>query len=239
MKNFKAYIIEAAQLTLQYHDELNPELWQDLKLRPEVKDKLIQIGNAWAKFAKIPADIIYDMILVGGNANFNYTNFSDIDLHLIIDKSKLSESPKLLDEYLKDKKELWSLSHSIKIYGQDVELYAQDINDTFPKGQGVYSLLKDDWLMMPSRQEVDLHNPHIQKKVDDYISRIDSLINSNAELEQFDKLKKKFKNMRMSGIKKAGEFSEENLIFKELRNLGYLDKLSKYIKTKLDQNLSI
>jgi hypothetical protein len=239
MKNFKAYIIETAQLTLQYHDELNPDLWQDFKLKPEIKDKLIQIAKAWAEFAKIPSSTIHDLIVVGGNANYNYTNFSDIDLHLLIDKSELAESPKLVDEYLKDKKELWGLSHSIKIYGHDVELYAQDINEAFPKGQGVYSLTKDDWLVAPTKQNVDLHNPHIQKKVDEYISRIDSLINSNAEFEAFGKLKKKFSNMRSAGIKRAGEFSEENLIFKELRNLGYLDKLSRYLKTKQDQNLSI
>jgi hypothetical protein len=65
------------------------------------------------------------------------------------------------------------------------------------------------------------------------------LIDSNAEDESFKKLKKKFGDMRKAGIKKAGEFSQENLIFKELRNKGYLDKMNQYIKSKEDEKLSL
>jgi len=45
--------------------------------------------------------------------------------------------------------------------------------------------------------------------------------------------------MRKAGIKKAGEFSQENLIFKELRNKGYLDRMNQYIKSKEDEKLSL
>ena len=54
-----------------------------------------------------------------------------------------------------------------------------------------------------------------------------------------EKLKEKFKEMRTGSIAKYGEFSHGNLIFKELRNLGYLDKMNDYIKSKQDQNLSL
>jgi hypothetical protein len=45
--------------------------------------------------------------------------------------------------------------------------------------------------------------------------------------------------MRSAGLKKSGEFSVENLVFKELRNLGYLDKINDYIKSSQDQRLSL
>lgn len=94
------------------------------------KDKLLQIGNKWADFAKIPSNAVKDMILVGGNANYNYTRFSDLDLHLVVDKSQIADCPDLLDDYLRDKKKLWALVHDIKIYAHPVELYAQDERST-------------------------------------------------------------------------------------------------------------
>jgi hypothetical protein len=131
------------------------------------------------------------------------------------------------------------LTHDIKIHGHDVEIYAQDMNDGFTKDQGVFSLTDNNWIAEPVNQEINLDNPHILKKVQEYIEKIDSLIASNAEEESFQKLKEKFKDMRSTDIKKHGEFSHGNLIFKELRNLGYLDKMNNYIKTKQDERLSL
>jgi hypothetical protein len=36
--------------------------------------------------------------------------------------------------------------------------------------------------------------------------------------------------MRGAGIARAGEFSYENLLYKELRNRGYIDKMNKYLE---------
>lgn len=238
MKTFGEFINES-NLTLRYHDQLNSKLWSGDKLKPEVREKLIEIGNTWAEFSSIPQDAIKDMILVGGNANFNYTDFSDIDLHLLVDKDAMPDCPDLLDDYLKDKKQLWSLSHDISIYGHDVELYAQDVNAEFPANQGVYSLTQDNWMVPPTKQEVNFDDPNLIRKIEDYVSKINGLIDSNAEDESFKKLKKKFADMRKAGIKQAGEFSQENLIFKELRNKGYLDRMNQYIKSKEDEKLSL
>jgi len=239
MKTFGEFINESSDLTLRYHDQLNSKLWEGDKLKPEVREKLIEIGNAWAEFSIIPQEAIKDMILVGGNANFNYTDFSDIDLHLLVDKDDMPDCPDLLDDYLKDKKQLWSLSHDISIYGHDVELYAQDVNAEFPANQGVYSLTQDNWMVPPTKQEVNFDDPNLIRKIEDYVNKINGLIDSNAEDESFKKLKKKFADMRKAGIKKAGEFSQENLIFKELRNKGYLDRMNQYIKSKEDEKLSL
>lgn len=239
MKTFGEFINESSDLTLRYHDQLNSKLWEGDKLKSEVREKLIEIGNAWAEFSSIPQEAIKDMILVGGNANFNYTDFSDIDLHLLVDKDDMPDCPDLLDDYLKDKKQLWSLSHDISIYGHDVELYAQDVNAEFPANQGVYSLTQDNWMVPPTKQEVNFDDPNLIRKIEDYVNKINGLIDSNAEDESFKKLKKKFAEMRKAGIKKAGEFSQENLIFKELRNKGYLDRMNQYIKSKEDEKLSL
>jgi hypothetical protein len=72
-KSLKEFLEEASQLTLQYHDQLNPNLWENNKLKEDVRNKLIQIADVWSKFSKIPAEAIEDVLMVGGNANFNYT----------------------------------------------------------------------------------------------------------------------------------------------------------------------
>lgn len=238
-KSFASFISEASQLTLQYHNVLNPKLWEEDKLKEEVKDKLIEIGNTWIDWAGIPVNSVKDLIVVGGNANYNYTPYSDVDLHILIDPDEIENCPEFFDDYMKDKKQLWSLTHDITIYDHDVEIYAQNINDKFPENQGVYSLTKDEWLVEPTQQEVNLDDPQIVNKVKEYIDKIDALIASNADEESFNRLKKKFRDMRSAGIKQAGEFSIENLVFKELRNLGYLEKMTKYIKTKQDERLSL
>jgi hypothetical protein len=236
---FADFIKEELKSTLKYHDVLNPDLWDGFELKDDVRNKLIEIGQTWISWANIPIEAVKDMILVGGNANYNYTEHSDIDLHILVDVDAIPNCPDFIDDYLKDKKQLWSLTHDIKIYDNDVEIYAQDMNDGFPKDQGVYSLTDGEWLAEPVHQEVNLSNPNVQKKVIEYMETIDSLIASNAEEEAFQKLKDKFKSMRTGGIEKYGEFSHGNLIFKELRNMGYFDKINNYIKSKQDEKLSL
>ena len=72
------------------------------------------------------------------------------------------------------------------------------------------------------------------------MERIDDLIDTQADdITVLNKLKEKIRTMRGSAIQRGGEFALENLVFKELRNRGYLDKLSNYIRTIEDRNLSL
>ena len=239
MKHFSQYITEEPDLTLQYHDTLNTKLWRGTNLKSVVRKKLLHIGTTWAAWAHIPTDAILDIILVGGNANFNYTDHSDVDIHIIVNKKKLPNCPELVDDYFKDKKELWSLTHKIKIYGHDVELYAQDKDAKLPKDQGAYSIQNDKWINQPKHHDVNMDNAHIHKKVIEFNKKINTLIATNASDQSFKQLKDKVKNMRASGLQKAGEFAFENLVFKELRNTGVLDKMNEYIRLRKDEELSL
>lgn len=228
------------KLTFKYHDKLNPKFWSNNKLDAKVRMRLIQIGREWAKFANIPESSIKDMIFVGGNANYNYTEFSDIDLHLVVDKNKLPECPDLIDDYLKDKKQLWALTHDIKIYGHDVELYAEEEGLERPADQGVYSVKFNKWISAPKRMSKKVDETLLKGKTRAMMDRIDFLIrNRSDDLDEFKKLKEKIRDMRSSAIRKGGEFSIENLVFKELRNNGYLEKLSDYTRKIEDKSLSL
>ncbi len=232
-------LLRELKTTLQSHDQLNPKLWNGEKLDPEVWQALNKISKEWAKFANIPAKAIKDVIIVGGNANYNYTKHSDIDLHLVIDKGGV-KCDGLVDDYLLSKKQLWTLTHDITVKGQPVELYAQDFRDPFRKGQGVYSLKSNKWLQQPERVKFDANCQAVKDKVYDLEHGIMSLINSKSDdISTFRRLKGKLKGMRQTAIEKGGEYAPENLAFKELRNRGVLDKMNKYLRNLEDKDLSL
>jgi len=232
--------LQETKISLEYHDELNPKLWNGWILRPEVRAKLLEFAYAWAKFAKLPVYIIKDIVIIGGNVNYNYTSKSDIDVHLILDKSQINPNKEFVDEFLYDKKVLWTSTHKISIYGYSIEPYAQDSGQEFSKGQGVFSILKNEWIQRPEHGEYNFKNDtNLKKKVMYYVKLIDSIIKGKMDEDVVKDLKKKFSEMRTAGITSNGEFSFENLLYKELRNRGSLEKLNKYEKSIKSQQLSL
>lgn len=232
-------LITELKLTLKSHEQLNPKLWKNKKLDPEVWRALNKIGKEWQSFANIPDSAIRDVILIGGNANYNYTDQSDIDLHLVVDKEGV-KCDGLVDDYLQSKKQLWALTHDITVKGQPVELYAQDFRDPFRKGQGIYSLQSNRWLQEPTKYKIDRKNPEVVRKTKQYMDSIDHLIDTSADdVASLRKLKNRLKQMRSTAIEKGGEVAPENLVFKELRNRGYLDKMNNYIRNLEDESLSL
>jgi len=241
MEKFKQYLQEQTKLTLEYHNELNSKFWDGEKLKPAVRAHLLMIAKKWAKFAKIPASGIKEIILTGGNANYNYTKFSDLDVHLIVDFSSVIEcDPEFVQEFLMDKKTIWQLTHDIKIYGVNVELFAHE-DRPHKKKQGVYSLTNDKWAQKPKQEKINFNEDDLLKsKVEHYVHMINySLKHHEDEVSLLRKIKDGIKGMRDSAIQKAGEFSVENLVFKELRNRGILDKMSDHIRNLEDKKLSL
>lgn len=227
--------------TLQYHEQLNPKIWDNMVLTPEIRGKLLQIAETWRQFANIPTELIKDVIITGGNCNYNYTDQSDIDLHLVIDRNLINQDRAFVDDYLQDKKILWTMSHpDINIKGYPVELYAQDLDEQPHEGQGVYSLLNNSWIQAPRYLGLDFENDfHLRKKVAFYASMIDKMIAQKADKDIMDQIKKKIRTMRGDSIAQGGEFAFGNLVFKELRNMGYLDKMDDYEKSMQDKALSL
>ena len=234
---------EDFQVKLQYHTKLNPKVWQsNHKIRPDLRMKLIQFGKTWMTFAGIPRDAVTDIILTGGNANYNYTPASDLDVHLMVDMKKLGKAfgPRI-DQFMQAKKQLWTLTHDVKILGYPLEPYAQDNTAKFPKGQGVYSLMHDGWIQEPAWQ-ANMNfktNPALKQKVQYYMDLIDDVIKHKMGHSAVEALKNRIWTMRAAAIADMGEFAPENLVFKELRNQGYLDKLNNYDKQRQDKKLSL
>ena len=111
---------------MKFHDELNPKLWDGLELKPDVKEKLNEIAEAFKEYLDIPEDAILDIRITGSSASYNYTEYSDLDLHLIIDYEKVHEDCPLVEGYLWSYKSQFNANHDISIYDVPVELYAED-----------------------------------------------------------------------------------------------------------------
>lgn len=238
--NFSFFISEEA-ITLKYHKTLNKKFWKDDELDEAVREKLLEIAAAWQQFARIPSAAVKDIILTGGNANYNYTNNSDLDVHLVVDYDKMDCEKEMVFDYFMAKKSLWASTHSkISVKGFPVELFAENIGTKRHRGQGVYSLTNKEWIQKPAFENLNFKSdPLLKQKVDFYIREIENAVNGKQDADTADELNNKIRTMRGAAIQQAGEFSFENLVFKELRNRGYVEKLSNYLRTKKDKQLSL
>ena len=221
-------------------DTLSEDVWEsDGVLRLEIRDALLRIAREFFDFLDVEATIV-DIIFTGSLANYNYTKFSDIDLHLLLDFSQVDDNLDLVKDFMMAKKSLWNDRHDIKIKGHEVEMFPQDENVTGKlRASGVYSIVDDDWVVRPSRSEADVSLSAVREKAKSLMSQIDKILERPVDLERFDRIKAKIINMRKSGLERSGEFSTENLAFKVLRRNGYLEKLYDISRKEYDKSLSL
>jgi hypothetical protein len=225
---------------LEIHETLNPKLWdKDLKLKPEVNTAIDKIAKNFITFLGIDIKKIQNIIFTGSNANYNYHNGSDIDIHIEVDTTGLTCVD--INDYLRTKKTLWNEQHNITIYGYDVELYAEPTKDAIVSSAGVYSTRTNKWIKEPTKiNEINIDEPAIKLKVDLLKKQMDDLMDSKADdMKSLQKMKDGIHNMRVHGINNGGEYSVENLAFKELRDSGYIEKFWAYVLKVEDNSLSL
>ena len=225
--------------------ELNPKIFDgNQKMHPELKSRLIMIADDFFDTLELHWVDVTDITLTGSLANYNWSKFSDVDLHIMIDYNEVDDNESLVSEYLSAKKNLWNEKHDIKIFGYDVELYVQDMNEEHVS-TGVYSVMWDDWLVKPEKGSPKLDTKKIKQKAAGIIDSYESLIAAYYQGE-YDKVirrikttKEKIKKLRQSGLDREGEYSYENITFKVLRRVGLLDKLAELETLAYDKSLSM
>lgn len=231
--------LSAKDLTYEFHPVLNPLVWEDKKLKPEIKEKLLEITEAFVEYLDIDIDI-QDITLTGSLANYNYTKYSDFDLHVITDFTEYNADKDLLKDYFSAKKTIWNTTRDITIKGYDVELYVQDESEPH-HSTGVYSLKNDDWITepKPTKDKADIDVDLVLKKKQAMLNLIDFALSPDCDVDCAEKAKEKFLELRKVGLEKGGELSPENLAFKELRRSGDIERLVKGILSKKDTRLSL
>lgn len=228
------------ELTFQYHDKLNPKLWHEEKLKPEVLEKLKEIAKHFLKFLDVPKLTVDDIVMTGSLANYNYTPHSDIDIHLIVDVKKTGvECKEFTAELFDAKKDLWANKYKVNVNGYPIEVYVQDKDEPHPVAMGVYSLNSNKWLEKPKYDPPKVDKAEVETQTKEFKKEIDKAVGSDVASKQAKSIKDDIKKHREHGLHKDGEFSDENLTFKELRNTGVLGKLMNFIKDKEAEELSL
>jgi hypothetical protein len=218
--------------SITVNKQLNPKIWQDDQLDSKVADKLRDIAAAFEEFVGIDLDI-KDYTITGSNANYTWTEYSDLDLHLIIPGTPTEEQRELFNA----KKALWAEQHTITIKGLPVETYIQG-EDEPHHSTGVYSLVKQQWLVEPKKVKPEIDDAAVEAKKDSVMRDIEAAMLSR-DLEKLRAVKEKITKMRKAGLERAGEWSVENLVFKILRNLGLIDQITEKIRELEDSELSL
>lgn len=214
--------------------ELNPKIWQDNKLKPSVRRKIYDIVNAFLDYIDYPIRVA-DIHILGSNASYNYTNNSDLDVHLIVNFDDLEIPETFLQTFFNLEKSSFNKEYDIKIKGMDVEIYVEDINAN-TISNGIYSLNRDKWIKFP--QHIEAPDVDLEPELSMIKKNIRNLININ-DIDKLNNYLDSIYLMRKDSLAINGEFGKGNLIFKQLRNEGLLDSLRNRIKDLTSKKLSL
>lgn len=233
---------EDIEVAHQYHDELNNELWdqegESYILKEDVRDKLLETAEAFYEFLKIEGVEVEDIVITGSSANYNWTENSDIDLHIVVDKTKAKKlCGELVDEYFDTKKRIWNDLHNIRIRSFPIEMYVEG-SDQRAVSSGVYSIMNDEWVTEPKHEEPSVDDDAVRVKAAEIIREVQDVLTAD-KASAVEQVVEKIRKMRQAGLDKNGEFSTENLVFKILRNDGWLEKMYECKNKLFDRDLSI
>ena len=204
---------------LTINDTLQPTIWSDNKLNEQVSQKLMQIAEDFFEGLDLEGVEIDDITFTGSLANYNWTKYSDIDLHILVDFKKVDDNTDLVKEFFNAKTSLWNKMHEILVKNYEIEIYVQDTNEEH-YSTGVYSIKNNEWIAEPARVEPKVNTDMVKRKIKSFIDQIerveDEYDDKNYEdaYESAISLARKIKNFRKSGLEDMGEYSNENLAFK-------------------------
>lgn len=231
-------------------DSLNDKLWSDLELDKDIKEKLLKISKDFLEMIELDVEI-KDIALCGSLCNYNWSEYSDYDLHIIIDYKDIDDNIELVEKYCDYAKKQWNIQHDIVIEEYEVEIALQnevDLKKAIKSGRmgGVFSLMNNKWIKKPEKVDFEPDEKVLEKKgkaIMDVVDGIQEEVDKDTYpqfKEKIDKIWKKIKKLRESGLEsKDGEYSTGNLLFKLLRRNSYLGKimdLKKYAYDKQFEN---
>ena len=222
---------------------LEPKMFKDESMDPVVREKLLKIAYDFLDSVDLKIKL-KDILLTGSLASYNWSDYSDIDLHILVDFEKIDTDQDLVKSLTKALSSNWNLKHDIEIHGYDVEMNFEDSNNP-AKTVGVYSVLNDKWKEEPTKDPGKYDVKNVEKKAESVVEMIDQVEDAMDEgdfLEAYEmgqRVKKKVRKMRQSGLEQVGVFSIQNLAFKALRRAKQIERLDNLVQTAYDEALSL
>ena len=220
----------------EVHETLNPKLWSsDNKLLDDVKVKIVEIIEQFISTCDIPINMV-DAHLVGSNASYNYTQYSDLDVHIISNFDLVDAPKEILQVLYNALKAKFNADYDISIRGIDVEIYVEDIRST-AISNGVYSLYEDRWIRFPKKL-TDVPQVEIEPEFSEWKEKFQTAINSGNS-DSIVNVINDIYILRKNSLDSEGEYGKGNQIFKEIRNCGLLDSAKDAYKTFKSKELTI
>lgn len=247
--------IEASAIDMKpfkVKDKLNPEFFNgDGELNSQIRMKLLDIADDFIKELEVKWVKPTDIVLTGSIANYNWSKYSDVDIHIIYDYNEVYKKPDFVKDYFNSKKELWNKTHDeLTIKDFPVEISVENTSEP-AQSTGVYSLEKNKWVKEPKNlNDSKLNKEYIKSFCAKQMTKLDSLFDEMDKEKDNTKLKKlsdkikgiytKLKDMRAEGLgSKEKEMSAGNIIWKVVKHMGYIEKVWDYINNVYDRSNTI
>ena len=236
---------EIDSTTFEKQPELDRKIFRDNRMKPKIRKRLLKIAQDFVEGMSIGQTIEpVDIRLTGSLANYNWSKYSDVDLHIIVDFSEIDENTEMVKSLFDAIRMNWNNTHNIKSGGYEVELYVENMGEHHI-ASGLYSVLEERWLVEPDPTQVEIDHVTARKKSDDIMTQINliekfALQKPQAAMKNIERLRAKIRKLRSAGLTSdKAEFSAENIAFKILRREQTLDKLADLKHTVYDRLMSM
>lgn len=233
------------------HEELNPKIFDtNKKMLPEVREKLMQIADKFVE-TLVEDEIAFNLLdvkLVGSNCSYNYTEYSDLDVHLVADTASLHCPDNLYPLLYSAYRSIFNQKYDFSINGIPVEIFVET-SDTMQmdearkatslRSNGIYSIMRDEWIKEPVAEDIpNFDEQRFEELYKEWEDKYFELI-SSPTIEAIEDFLEDIYDLRKTSIAEEGEYGYGNQVFKEIRNLSYLDNLKDIKNNLVTQNLSL
>ena len=237
-------------------DELNPEFFDKQgQLNSQIRMRLLDIADDFIKELEVKWVKPLDIVLTGSIANYNWSKYSDVDIHIIYNFKDIYSKTDFVKDYFNSKKEQWNSTHDeLTIKKFPVEISVEDKAEP-AKSTGIYSLEKNDWVKEPKNMnDAELNTDYIRDFSARQMTKLDKLFDEiDAEMEggkdrqklkvlsdKIETVYQRLKDMRKEGLaSKEKELSTGNIIWKVVKHSGYIKKIWDYINKVYDRRNTI
>jgi hypothetical protein len=231
---------EKVNNAMQDHEQLNPTYWQGDTMKPEVRAKLMQMGQAYFDELKekLPNIKLQDILFSGSLANYNYTKSSDIDVHVVVDTGKVSCDKRVVSGYIMLMNKYEHATANLSVFDTPLQI---SLSTRVEETGGAYSLLHTTWLNKPVHPKPTYTKRELTEQVEMYHLKITELQEAYAkdaavfDCQKATTLSRQLGRGRTAGLKRDGYSSIENNVYRILRSVGDL-KMLREIKKQCKAN---
>jgi hypothetical protein len=253
MKNINE--VEANEIDIKpfkVKDKLNPDFFNDEgQLNSQIRLRLLDIADDFVTSLEVKWVKPSDIVLTGSIANYNWSKYSDVDIHIIYNFKDVYSKTDFVKDYFNSKRDIWNNTHEgLTIKDLPVEISVEDSSNP-AKSTGVYSLEKNKWVKEPEdMNDSELNKEYIKDFCAKQMTKFDELFDEidnetdRKKLEilsnKVEALYEKLKNMRGEALKsKEKEMATGNIIWKVIKHQGYIEQAWEYINKVYDRRNTI